>query len=130
MPLTHYRQYILQLQVGPRWRNCLPGHLILFELFTLQATGGVICSYNLRNAPVLQLPFKIRLRPCVTVTKCPCTSTHLMSLYYTERQPNHNLMYTVDHTFGYRSKKFMCTCTKSSAHAHGTELEAEKEFCL
>ena len=25
-----------------------------------------------------------------------------MSAYYTERRLNHNLMYTVDHTFGYR----------------------------
>ena len=38
-----------------------------------------------------------------------------MSLYYTERRPNHNLIYTVDHTFGYRSKKFIRGCTKSEA---------------
>ena len=35
------------------------------------------------------------------------TLTHLMSPYYTERQLNHNLMYTMDHTFGYRRKKFV-----------------------
>ena len=42
--------------------------------------------------------------------------------YYTERQPNHKLMYTVDHTFVYHSKKFICTCAKLAAHAHGTEI--------
>ena len=26
-------------------------------------------------------------------------------------------MYTVDHTFGYRSKKVICACAKSSAHS-------------
>ena len=31
-------------------------------------------------------------------------------------------MYTIDHTFSYGSKKFICACTKSSAHAHGTKI--------
>ena len=31
-------------------------------------------------------------------------------------------MYTVDHTFGYRSKKLICACTKSSVHTHDTEI--------
>ena len=35
---------------------------------------------------------------------------------------SYSLMYTVDHTFGYCSQKFISTCTKSSAHAHGTEI--------
>ena len=30
------------------------------------------------------------------------------------RWPNHNLMYTVDHTFGYRSKKFVLASTELS----------------
>ena len=50
-----------------------------------------------------------------------------MSPYYTERRPNHNLMYTVDHTFGYRSKKLICACAKSSAHAHGTKIRGRKQ---
>ena len=45
-----------------------------------------------------------------------------MSPDYTRRQLNHNLMYTMDHTFGYHSKKFICACVKLSAHAHGTEI--------
>ena len=62
------------------------------------------------------------MQPCVTVAKCPCTSTCLMSPYYTKRQPNHNLVYTWDHTFGYRSKKFICVCAKLSAHAYCTKF--------
>ena len=66
----------------------------------------------------------IRYSPLVAVRrthdKTFKTLTHLMLPYYTERQPNH--MYTVDNNFGYRSKKFICTCTKSSAHALGTEI--------
>ena len=38
------------------------------------------------------------------------TLTHLMSPYYTERRQNHNLMYAMEHTFGYRNKKFIWTC--------------------
>ena len=45
---------------------------------------------------------------------------HLMSPCYTKRQPNHNLIYTVDHPFGYCSKKFICACAKTSTHAQGT----------
>ena len=50
------------------------------------------------------------------------TSTHLMSPYYTEGRLNNNLMYTMDHTFGYCSHKFLHACVKSSAHSHGTEI--------
>ena len=50
------------------------------------------------------------------------TLTHLMWLYYIESRPNHNLVYTVDHTFGYHSQKLICACVKSSVHAHGTEI--------
>ena len=35
-------------------------------------------------------------------------------------------MYTMDHTFGYRSKKLICACVKSSAHAHDTEIRGQK----
>ena len=50
---------------------------------------------------------------------------HLMSPYYTKRRPNHNRMYTVDHTSGYCSQKFIRACTKLSAHAHSTEIRVE-----
>ena len=75
---------------------------------------------------------RLAKRPCLSTTiqdlyatlsyraKCPNTSTHLMSLYYTKKRPNHNLIYTVDHTFGYHSKKFICS--HSSPHTHGTEF--------
>ena len=45
-----------------------------------------------------------------------------MSPFYTERRPNHNLMYTVDHTFGYHSTHLLCACLESSAHAPGTKF--------
>ena len=35
------------------------------------------------------------------------------------------LIYAVGHSFGYRSKKFMCACAKSK-HAHGTEFTVGK----
>ena len=53
------------------------------------------------------------------------TSTHLMSPYYTERRPSHNLMYTVDHTFTYSSEKFLCACAESSMHAHTTKSDMQ-----
>ena len=51
------------------------------------------------------------------------TLIHLMLLYYTERRPKHDLMYTVDHILGYCNKKFIRACAKSSPHAHGTEIK-------
>ena len=60
------------------------------------------------------------MQPCVTVVKRPCNSTRCMSLYYTKRQLNHNLMYTVDHTFGYSSKKL--TCSNLSVYANYIEF--------
>ena len=42
--------------------------------------------------------------------------------YCNKRQPNHNLMYTMDHTFTYHRKKFIHVCAKSSAHAHGIKI--------
>ena len=99
-----------------QWQNHLPSRPILVRV--VHTIGGVISSYRL-------------------FTKCPCPSTtvqdlyvtlchndetsntltHLMWPYYTEKQLRHNLMYTVDHTFRYRSKKFIHTCTESSMHA-------------
>ena len=109
----------------PRQRNLLPGHHIF-----VHTPGGVIGGYkHLAKPPlppVLQLLFEICMQPCVTVAKDPCTSTRLMWLYSTERRPNHSLMYTVDHTFGYHSQKFIHTCAKLSAHAHSTEIRGRK----
>ena len=66
----------------PGWCNHLPSRPISSELFTLQSMLFMdVCIWQ--NAPVLQLPFKIHMRPCVTVVKCPCNSTHLMSPYFT-----------------------------------------------
>ena len=48
--------------------------------------------------------------------------TRLSTAKEQPRQPNHNLMYTMDHTLGYHSKNFICSSTKSSARAHGTEI--------
>ena len=31
-------------------------------------------------------------------------------------------MYTVDYTFSYRNKKFICACSDSSANAHGMKF--------
>ena len=51
--------------------------------------------------------------------------THLMSPYYTERLPNHNLLYTMDHTFGYCSQKLIRTCVKSYAQHTVPKSEAD-----
>ena len=56
------------------------------------------------------------------MAKTTNTSTHHMSSCYAEGRPSHNHIYTVDHNFGYRSKKFIRTWTESSAHAHGSEI--------
>ena len=43
-------------------------------------------------------------------------------------------MYTVEHTLGYHSQKFIRACTKLPAHAHGTKIRGGnfkwfKNFC-
>ena len=45
-----------------------------------------------------------------------------MSLCYTKRRPNHNLTNTLEYTYSYRTKKFICTCSHSSVHAQGTKF--------
>ena len=55
----------------------------------LYAFGKTPLSFNYRSRFIMQ--------PCVTVAIRPCTSTRLMSQYCTKRQPNHILMYTMDH---------------------------------
>ena len=45
-----------------------------------------------------------------------------VTVLHPKRQPDHNLMYTVHHTFSYHSKIFIRTCTKSSAQSHGTKF--------
>ena len=49
-----------------------------------------------QNAHVPQLLPEFLKRTCDTVAKRPFISTHLMLPYNTERQPSHNLLYTVD----------------------------------
>ena len=87
-------------------------------------TGGVIHGYRcLAKCPCPSTTIQDLYVTLSHSDETSNTLTHLMSPYYTERQPNHNnLMYTVDHTFRYRTKKFICACAKSSAHVHGTEF--------
>ena len=69
------------------------------SLYPSHTAGGITLAYRqCVNSPVLQLPSEVCRRSCNTLAKRPFTSTHLMSPYYTERQPSHNLIYTVDHT--------------------------------
>ena len=59
---------------------------------------------------------------CDIETKHPFTSSSLMLPCYTERRPSHNLIYSMDHTFSYRSKKFICASSLSPMHTHGSEI--------
>ena len=135
MPLSHYGWYIPWLEIllcgGTAPRS---PHLVR----VVHTTGGEPLlghtSLTINNSRITVL------QTLVTEKQPPLTSTHLrqpsdqhvpkrpipllnlMSLYYNERRPNHNLKYTVDHTFSYRSKKFINACAKSSVHAHITEI--------
>ena len=73
----------------------------------------------LQTAPVLQLPYEVRMRSCDTMPKCPITSAHLMLPCYTEKKAESQ---PVDYTFSNRSKKFVCVCSPSSVHAHGNKF--------
>ena len=119
MPISHFRRYVATSTGVPRWRNRLPGHPISSEYSTLQAC--VICGYrHLAKRPCsLTTVWDSYATLCHLVVERPCTSIRLMSPYYTERRPSHNLIYTVDYTFRYRSKKYLCACLLSSTHAHG-----------
>ena len=124
MSLSHYRQNVLLLEallgstttskVAPFRPSC--SH---YRQCNLQAIG------IWRKTPVLQLPSKICKRPCVTVVKRPVPQLTLCRCSTPKRWPSHNLMYTVDHTFGYRSKKFIRACLESFRHCHGMQSEAE-----
>ena len=114
-----------------------PGHPILAKLFTLQTDdhGHGFLTINKSRMTVpqtwsprdnlhnLNSPLVAVGRTCGEKTN---TLTHLMWPYDTQRQLNHNFMYTVDHTFSYRRRKFICTCMKLSAHAHGNKIRGEK----
>ena len=107
MPWSHHRWYVLQLQVywGCRAASTAASYLPRFSVaFTLWQVSFAVIVIGW-NAPVIQLPSEVCMRPCDTMVKCPFTSTRLMSAYYTESSPSHNLIYTVDHTFSYCSKK-------------------------
>ena len=126
---AHYALFTLQV-VHPvvrsfTWQlNYLLGHPHFVRV--VHTTGGVICGYR----HLVRRPCPLATVQDLYATLCHSgetsnTSMHLMSLYYTERQPSHNLMYTMYHTFGYRSKKFICTCTESSTYAHRMKSEME-----
>ena len=99
LPLMPYSQY--------RTASKNTTYILRFGVaFTLQA-GKFMHIGVWPNVPVLQLPSEVRMRPCDIVAECPFTSSHLMSPCYTERRLSHNVMYTVDYTFSYCSKKFI-----------------------
>ena len=123
-PHSHCRRYLLRLVGFRRWQNHFQGRHIPSEIWCiLHTTGGIIRGYRHSTiCPVLQLLSEFYRRPCDTMAKHPFTSTCLMSLYFTERWPSHNLTHTVDYTLWYSSKKFICTSSLLSVHAHGSKI--------
>ena len=106
------------------------GRPISSELFELQVDGysfdingrmTVLQNVGQRKATSINLISSL-VAVRRTRSKTTNTLTHLMSPYYTERRPNHNLMYTMDHTFSYHSKNFIYARAKSSVRAHGSEI--------
>ena len=132
MPQSHLRQYVPRLEVFSA-AEPPPGRPHFIRV--VHTTGGSplighgFLTINNSKMTVLQT--------LVTEKQPPLTLTHLwqpsgehvakrphylMSPYYTERRLNYNLMYIVDHTFGYYRKNLICTCSESSAQAHGTKV--------
>ena len=122
---------------------CINCQISSYAPFTLQAVRPVVRSFSRRRnhprspnfvrvvhttgtQPLIGQGFltinNSRMTVLQTCGKLTNMLTHLMSPCYTERRPNHNLMYTVGHTFSYCSQKFIHACAKSSAHAHGTKI--------
>ena len=133
MPLSYNRWDVPCLEVFCFTR--LWNHLQVtpFELFTLQAHGHrldmVFLTINDSRKTVLQT-LVTKKQPQLPFGSCPANmwqnDKFLNSPYVTilppQKRLNHNLMYTMEHTFGYQSKKFTCACVKSSAHAHNTKI--------
>ena len=137
MPNSHYRRYVPQLEIflgggtAPRSPHFgRVGHTTGRR--PLLQTGHGFLTVNNSRMSVLQTLVTKKQPPLIStylwwpsfehVAKTTNTLTRLMSPYYTKRRSNHNLMYTMDHTFGYHSKKFIRACAKSSAHALSTEF--------
>ena len=130
-PFTHYRLYIMRLQVFSAPEpppQVTPFHLSCSHYRRMATDWTQFLTVNNSSMTVLQTLVTVKQPQltfgCRQMTSGEMTNTliHLMSPYYTKRRPNHNLMYTVDHTFGYHSKRFIRTHTKFFAHAHGTEI--------
>ena len=120
MRRSHYRQFIPQLGVylAVEWP---PGMPDIFRDLMYQNTGSIICGYRYW-------------------VKCPCpsegsegklahsgqmlnTSTHLALNCYTKKTTeSQSYIYTMDHSFRYHSKKFICTCSDLPSHAHGSQF--------
>ena len=110
---------------SPLTRWYVPPPRSLHFIRVVHTTGGLICGYNhLAKHTCPSTTVKDSYAMCHT-GKMSNTSTHFMLLYYTKRGPSHDLMYIVEHTFGHRSKKFICACTESSTHAHSTKSVVE-----
>ena len=113
MPNLQYRQYIPRLKVFTWQRNHLLGRHIPSEIWCIiHSTAGITCGYR----PGGKTPLSFNYRPRFI---CDLVIQLWRNIHHTEKLPSHNLTYTVDYTFSYHSKKFTCTYSHSSAHAHG-----------
>ena len=114
MPHSHYRRYVLQLEVI-LCGGTVPGlpHFIqvVYTTSGWPLIGHSFLTISNSRMTVLQM-LVTEKQPLLTSTyrrqlsdkrSEMSTSTHLMSPYCSERRPNHNFMYTVDHTSGYHS---------------------------
>ena len=129
MPPSQYRRYAprLEVLVGGRTTPRSP-HFNYRQTATDWTQFFLIVNNSRMTVPQTLVTEK---QPSVTSTRRQTNTrgettnilTHLLSPCYIERWPNPNLMYTVDHTFGNRSNKFIRACAKSSAHVHGTEIK-------
>ena len=121
-PLLHYRPYFPWLEVllsrrtaprSPYFVRLVDGQPLTGHGFLTSNYGWMMVLQTLVTEK--QPPFNLNWPSAAvghTIGKTTNTLTHLM-LYYTEKRPNHNLMYTVDNTFSY--------CSKSS-YAHVQNL--------
>ena len=116
MPLSHYRQYVLRLEVLFTGRP--PPRVAPFHLNCLHYRQ---CNSHLYAFGDMPLSFNYHWRFIYNLVTQGQNIQYLNSLK-DDRITTLCTLYTVDHTFGYHSKKFICTCAKSSAHAHGTKF--------
>ena len=104
-------------------RNCCDLHSFIWincsTLCPFHTTGGLSRGYrcSLAVEPPPRSPHFIRVIHTTggvihVFGKTPLSFQPTLTLY--------RLIYTVDHTFSYCSKKFICACSHSSANAHST----------